>query len=152
MEIGNKTISQLSEELRQIPFLEDLESEQLLEKVPFFEEMDKRLILKVADQGLLLQFIKDEIICRQGDYEETFYIVLSGKVEVTTHTQNQRSIHLAYLETGTFLERWALFLVSRAQPQLWPPKKPWSCKSQNQFFWRCFAGPLISGPGSTRNI
>ncbi len=102
MEIGNKTVSQLAEELQQIPFLEGLRSEQLLDRVPFFDGMGKDLVAKVADQALLLQFNVGHVICNQGDYEETFYIVLAGEVDVTTQTQSQKVIPLATLGKGDF--------------------------------------------------
>ena len=102
MEVGNKTVIQLAEELHQIPFFEGLQAEQLLERVPFFEGMEEKLITKVADQALLLQFMPGQDICRQGDYEETFYIILSGRVEVTTQTHDQQATSLAMLEKGDF--------------------------------------------------
>lgn len=102
MEVGNKTVAQLAEELHQIPFFEGLEPERLLERVEFFEGLDQDQITKVAQEALLLQFMPGQDICRQGDYEETFYIILSGFVEVTTQTQNQHKTFLAVLEKGEF--------------------------------------------------
>jgi len=102
LEIGNKTIAQLAEELEQIPFLEGLRSEQLLEKIPFFDDVDRRLIGKVTEKALLLHFPPEGVICRQGDYEGTFYVILSGEVEVVTRTQDQEEITLANLDKGDF--------------------------------------------------
>lgn len=102
MEIGNKTIAQLAEELEQIPFLEGLRPEQLLDKVPFFEGMNKRLVHKIAEQALLLQFMPGAVICRQGDYEGTFYIILSGEVGVATRNQKGKNIHLTDMGKGEF--------------------------------------------------
>jgi CRP-like cAMP-binding protein len=102
VEVGNKTIAQLAEELEQIPFLEGLRAEQLIEKVPFFDGMERRLTSKVVEQALLLQFPPGGVICRQGDYEGTFYIILSGEVDVETRSQNQDHIHLATLGKGDF--------------------------------------------------
>ena len=102
LEVGNKTIAQLAEELHQIPFLEGVRAEQLLLDVPFFEGMSDKLISKVTDRALLLQFQAGQDICRQGEYEETFYILLSGRVDVVASTQNEETVHLAYLEKGDF--------------------------------------------------
>ncbi len=102
MEIGNKTIAQLAEELEQIPFFEGLKAELLLDRVPFFEGVDARLVQQVADKALLLQFLPGQAVCRQGDYEETFYIILSGEVEVTTATQRAEDVYLATLTKGDF--------------------------------------------------
>lgn len=102
MEVGNKTIAQLAEELHQIPFLEGLKAEQFLDKVPFFDGVDAKMIAKAVDQALLLQFQPGQDICRQGDYEETFYVILSGEVDVTATSQNHEVIHLASLVKGDF--------------------------------------------------
>jgi len=102
MEIGNKTIAQLTEELNQIPFLEGFKASELLRRVPFFEGIDRELAGKVIEQALLLQFQPDQDICRQGEYEDTFYILLSGEVEVKTRTQLERSIVLGVLGKGEF--------------------------------------------------
>lgn len=102
MEVGNKTVAQLAEELNQIPFFEGLAPAKLLERVPFFEGLDDRLARKVADHALLLQFMPGQVICQQGDYEETFYILLSGEVEVTTRTQKEEIVLLATLAKGEF--------------------------------------------------
>jgi len=102
LEIGNKTIAQLAEELHQIPFLEGLRPEQFLDKVPFFDGVDQRVIAKVVDQALLLQFLPGQAICHQGDYEETFYVILSGEVDVTATAQNQETLSLATLVKGDF--------------------------------------------------
>ncbi len=102
MEVGNKTVNQLAEELHQIPFFEGLASGQLLERVPFFEGLDNKLIEKISDEAMLLQFLPGEVICQQGDYEETFYIILSGQVEVSTKTHNNETLVLANLDKGEF--------------------------------------------------
>jgi CRP-like cAMP-binding protein len=102
VEIGNKTMAQLAEELRQIPFLEELKPEQLLDQIPFFEQLEGQTRQKVAEEALLLQFQPGQEVCHQGDYEETFYIILSGEVEVSTETQAHKSIHLAVLCRGEF--------------------------------------------------
>ncbi len=102
MEVGNKTISQLAEELHQIPFLEGLKAQQLLDKVPFFDGVDDKVINRVVDQALLLQFLPGQLVCKQGDYEETFYIILSGEVNVSAQTQTEEDLYLATLGKGEF--------------------------------------------------
>jgi len=102
LEVGYKTIAQLTEELHQIPFFEQIRPEQLLDKVPFFEGLPRELVQKTSEQAVLLQFLPGQVICRQGDYEETFYVILSGKVEVTTRSQAGKELFLALLERGEF--------------------------------------------------
>ncbi len=102
MEISHKTVSQFAEELRQIPFFEDLRPEQLLLRISFFEGLDNKILKKVADEAEILSFPAGQIICRQGDYEEVFYLILSGKVDVSVRTQTQPRIILGTLEKGDF--------------------------------------------------
>lgn len=102
MEVGNKSIAQLAEELNQIPFLEGLRPDQLLDKVPFFTGLPSDLLTKVAEQTMLFTFLPGKVICHKGDYEETFYIILAGQVDVDTETRANQTIHLADLGKGEF--------------------------------------------------
>ncbi len=102
MEVADKTISQLAEELAQIPFFEELRPEQLLQRVPFFDDLDEDLIARVSLEAVLRQFHGGQVICRQGDYEEIFYIILAGEVEVSTSSQSQPKIFLGTLSKNEF--------------------------------------------------
>ncbi len=102
MEVGNKTIAQLAEELAQIPFFQDIVPARLLDQISFFEDLSPKFKTKVAEQGLLLQFLPGQQICRQGDYEDTFYVILSGEVEVSALTHFDKSIVLGTIDPGDF--------------------------------------------------
>ncbi|MFO8056651.1 MAG: cyclic nucleotide-binding domain-containing protein [bacterium] len=102
MEVGNKTIAQLAEELAQIPFFQDIQPEKLLDKIPFFEGLSQEVVSKVVEQALLLQFLPGQEICRQGDYEDTFYVILAGEVEVSSLTQYGKRMVLGTLGQGDF--------------------------------------------------
>lgn len=102
MEVGNKTIAQLAEELEQIPFFDEIRPEQLLGRIPFFEDLNEKLVSKVVDQAFLLQFLPGQLICRQGDYEDTFYVILAGEVEVSAQTHYDTTIVLGTIPQGDF--------------------------------------------------
>jgi CRP-like cAMP-binding protein/Fe-S-cluster-containing hydrogenase component 2 len=102
MEISHKTLQQLVEELQQIPFFEDLKPEQLLERVPLLEGLPEKMAARVAREAQILSFMPGHVICRQGEYEDIFYLILAGEVEVTTSTQNRGRIVLGTLAAGDF--------------------------------------------------
>jgi hypothetical protein len=54
VEISHKTVSQLTEELRQIPFFEDLDAGNLISRIPFFDGVPEKLVQKIADQAEIL--------------------------------------------------------------------------------------------------
>jgi CRP-like cAMP-binding protein len=102
VEISHKTVSQLTEELRQIPFFEDLDAGNLISRIPFFDGVPEKLVQKIADQAEILSFPEAQLICHQGEYEEVFYLILSGKVEVSIRTQSQPKIVLGELGRDDF--------------------------------------------------
>ena len=97
MEIGHKTLAQLVEELQQIPFFEEIKPEQLLQRVPLLEDLPEKLAKRVAEEAEILSFSAGQVICKQGDYEDVFYLILSGEVEVSTFSQTKARIMLGTL-------------------------------------------------------
>ena len=102
MEIGHKSIGQLVEELAQIPFFADLKPEQLLLRVPLLEDLPPKLAARVVKEAEILSFGPGQTVCKQGDYEDVFYLILSGEVEVITATQSREKIVLGSLAGGDF--------------------------------------------------
>jgi CRP-like cAMP-binding protein/Fe-S-cluster-containing hydrogenase component 2 len=102
MEIGHKTLAQLVEELQQIPFFEDLKPELLLQRVPLLEDLPPKLAGRVVQEAEILSFSAGQVICKQGDYEDVFYLILAGEVEVTTYSQAHARIALGTIGPGDF--------------------------------------------------
>lgn len=102
MEISHKTLAQLVEELQQIPFFQDLKPEQLLERVPLLDDLSEKMAARVVKEALILSFPAGETICRQGEYEDVFYLILSGEVEVSTSTPKRGRMVLGILGAGDF--------------------------------------------------
>ena len=68
-----------------------------LDKVPLFNvlnQLDKEI---VAGTGTLMQFQKDDVIVREGEDGNLFYMILSGVAEIV---QNGR--HIRYTGEGDF--------------------------------------------------
>ena len=102
MEVGHKTLAQLVGELRQIPFFEELKPELLLQRVPLLEDLPEKLAGRVVQEAEILSFSPGQVICKQGDYEDVFYLILSGEVEVSTFSQTHAHIALGTLGKGDF--------------------------------------------------
>lgn len=102
MQLNDKTIEELALELNQIPLFGDIEPRSLLKRVPFFEGVSNETLDQVVRSVVLRTFAEGKTICRQGEYEETFYLMLQGKVEVSIRTQENPHIPLATLGKGDF--------------------------------------------------
>ena len=80
----------LREVFSRVPFLSNLPPEQLAE------------VGRVAKQVLVK---RGSTILREGDFGRSMYIIMSGKVEVSTQDEQGKDIHVSYLtETQVFGE------------------------------------------------
>jgi len=102
MQLNDKSIEELALELNQIPLFGDLEPRALLRRVPFFDGVPDEALDKIVQSVVLRTFGEGKTICRQGEYEETFYLMLQGKVEVSIMTQENPHISLATFGKGDF--------------------------------------------------
>lgn len=79
--------------LREIEFLKVLTDEQR-------QDLSQRLATQI--------FARGEEICRQGEPGNTFYIIKSGGVEVSTQNGNGRSVVLRQMTAGEFFGEFSL--------------------------------------------
>lgn len=79
--------------LRQVDFLRELSEEELSVLVPNLHEAE---------------FGAGEVVCREGDAGETFYVVSSGTVEVVAHRANGQEAHIADLRASAFFGEMSL--------------------------------------------
>uniref|UniRef100_A0A6A7G574 Cyclic nucleotide-binding domain-containing protein n=1 Tax=Hirondellea gigas TaxID=1518452 RepID=A0A6A7G574_9CRUS len=79
-----------------------------LKKLPLFSLIteEKRQIL--ASLFRFKRIPRGDIICQQGDRADGFYIIISGRVEVTAHLEHGRMIHLDTLTSGAWFGEVAL--------------------------------------------
>ncbi|ACB51788.1 hypothetical protein cce_2440 [Crocosphaera subtropica ATCC 51142] len=80
---------------------------ELLNKVEYFKTLDDLHIRKLIEIGTLKELKHNEILFRENDPGDAFYIILSGSVEIYTETLNKT---LAILEKGDFFGELALML------------------------------------------
>ena len=79
-----------------------------LKNVPFFSSMSKKELATVAQQTDEVDAREGEVLARQGDLGDTFFIIDSGTAEVTRGGE-----HLADLGPGDFFGEMALLDADR---------------------------------------
>ncbi|MDJ0662598.1 MAG: mechanosensitive ion channel [Crocosphaera sp.] len=84
-----------------------LSIKELLSKVEYFKTLDDLHIRKLIEIGTLKQLKNNEILFKENDPGDAFYIILSGSVEIFTETLNKT---LAILHKGDFFGELALML------------------------------------------
>ncbi len=67
--------------------LEVIEKLEALHEIPLFRHLNYKELVKVLNQTRLLTFDADEIIIRESEPGDEFYIILTGEVEVTKGEQ-----------------------------------------------------------------
>jgi len=80
---------------------------EMLSQVDYFQDFNEIEMRKLIESGYRRHLDKDEILFREDDIGDAFYIILSGKVEVFVEKINK---HLAYLENGSFFGELSLML------------------------------------------
>ncbi|MBI9074665.1 MAG: protein kinase [Desulfatibacillum sp.] len=58
-----------------------------IHNVPFFRNFTKGQVAEVANVGEILRFEKDQIIVKEGEIDDHFFIILSGKTLITKQGQ-----------------------------------------------------------------
>lgn len=81
--------------------------DRLLLAVPTFQSFSKEELERLIQLGYQIQFASQEIICREDEPGSTFYIILSGSVEVYVNTL-QKSLRTQ--TTGSFFGELSLLL------------------------------------------
>ncbi len=78
----------------------------LLKQVSYFNACSDAQLRVLIEQGYRRSFRKDQIICKEGDSGECFYILLRGRVEVISEKLGQ---DIAVIEAGDFFGEISLF-------------------------------------------
>ncbi|MEE3717641.1 cyclic nucleotide-binding domain-containing protein [Tumidithrix elongata RA019] len=77
----------------------------LLRRVSYFERCTDTELLAVIASGFRQHFTPPQVICKQDDPSDTFYIILSGSVEIISE---RTDTHIATLHHGEFFGEIAL--------------------------------------------
>jgi potassium-dependent mechanosensitive channel len=77
----------------------------LLRRVSYFERCTDTELLAVVASGYREHFIPAQVICKENDPSDTFYIILTGSIEVISERTNTQ---IATLQQGEFFGEIAL--------------------------------------------
>ncbi|MDX2229932.1 MAG: mechanosensitive ion channel [Leptolyngbyaceae cyanobacterium bins.349] len=80
---------------------------ELLRKVSYFEHLDNIELRHIIEEGYRQTLNANEIICRENDPGESFYIILSGSVDVYVESIDK---HVAVRQTGEFIGEMSLLM------------------------------------------
>jgi len=79
----------------------------LLQKVSYFQQCGDVELRKVIEKGYRKKLVSGEIICRENDPGDSFYIILSGAVEVFIESLAQQ---VAVRKAGEFIGEMSLLM------------------------------------------
>jgi putative ABC transport system ATP-binding protein len=83
---------------------------EFLRTVELFKHLTPTEITNIAERMKLRQYVKDQIIIREGDPGEEFFLIGDGFVEVRMASADNRDKHLATLGAGEFFGERALLV------------------------------------------
>lgn len=95
----------LSKKLIKPVFSETLKD--LLPKISYFQNCTKEQIRQLIEDGYRQSFPPNTIICHEGDPGNSFYVILSGMVEIFSEKIDK---HIANRQAGEFIGEMALLM------------------------------------------
>src|SRR3989304_5954963 len=72
----------LTSQIERIPALQGRPPAEILREVPLFSELGDEQLGRLAPGATIHTATPNSLVIREGDYEETFFIILSGRVLV----------------------------------------------------------------------
>ncbi|MDY6898340.1 MAG: mechanosensitive ion channel [Cyanobacteriota bacterium] len=79
----------------------------LLRQISYFQNCTPRQIRELIEQGFRQILPAEQIICREGDPGNSFYVILSGSVEIYSEKLNK---HIVNRHAGEFIGEMALLM------------------------------------------
>jgi CRP-like cAMP-binding protein len=73
---------------------------KIVSKHPFLEGMEPRLLSSLTEAAMLYEFKKGEVIFREGDIANRFFLIRSGKVALESREEEREPHLIAYLGAG----------------------------------------------------
>ena len=65
-----------------------LKNSKALHKLPIFQELNEEEISLLIDQMVYKKRYKDDILCKQDDVSDNFYVIVAGEAVVTIHVDD----------------------------------------------------------------
>ncbi|MFH1453861.1 MAG: HD domain-containing phosphohydrolase [Armatimonadota bacterium] len=83
--------------------------EDIIQSNPIFYSLDKEIVAELASQLEEKHFNPDDIIVKEGDMGDSFYLILSGHVSVLKHDDKNEELLMAQLGPGDGFGEMSLF-------------------------------------------
>ncbi len=83
-----------------------------LPTIPLFSDLPKNAFIQLLEQMHMRSTVPDEVIIREGDVDDSMFIISNGRVKVTKTTETGAEVVLAHLGDGTFFGEMALLSES----------------------------------------
>lgn len=83
-----------------------------LPTIPLFSDLPKNAFIQLLEQMHMRSVLPDEVVIREGDVDDSMFIVSTGRVKVTKTTEAGTEMVLAQLGDGTFFGEMALLSES----------------------------------------
>ncbi len=99
---NGRSIEDIATLVNQIPFFSITTPAALLRQVPLFAELSEEALAEVAAGSTLRSFAANSPIVREGDYGETFFVLLAGSVHVISTTAEGQKLFYGTLEPHNF--------------------------------------------------
>lgn len=84
------------------PIIEEEEMIKILSRIDFLQDLNDKEIKDLASRVKLLKYAPGEEIIRQGEEGDSFYIIKSGKVQVSVQNEQGETFLDKELQTGNF--------------------------------------------------
>ncbi|MEL6760632.1 MAG: cyclic nucleotide-binding domain-containing protein [Myxococcota bacterium] len=92
--------------------LDDEPAPEKLPAIPLFSDLPKNAFIQLLEQMQMRSVLPDEVVIREGDVDDSMFIVSSGRVKVTKTTEEGTDVVLAGLGDGAFFGEMALLSES----------------------------------------
>jgi CRP/FNR family transcriptional regulator len=89
----------------------------IIKSNPYFNSLNNESYSKLAQQIAVLNLHKNEVLFREGDFADAFYVVAKGAVRITTINVQGKTIFLARIAEGGFFGEQAFSSSSSSRRQ-----------------------------------
>lgn len=91
---------------------EEEETPTELPTIPLFSDLPKNAFIQLLEQMQMRSVLPEETIIREGDVDDSMFIISHGRVKITKTTESGSELVLAHLGDGAFFGEMALLSES----------------------------------------
>jgi ferredoxin len=99
---NGRSIEEMATLVNRIPFFSSATPATMLKQIPLFAELSEEALAEVAAGSILRYFAANTPIVREGEYGETFFVILSGSVHVVSTTAEGLKLFYGTMEPHNF--------------------------------------------------